>query len=139
MSKLVGTWELMEWTAKVGERTQRPFGGQVVGRLTYTEDGYMWATLMRTNRRALSTPTLAGATASERAAAAAGYINYAGRYREEQGSVVHRVDVSLMPNWVGTDQERHVAWEGEDLVLSTPPEKGRSGEMIVNRLRWRRI
>jgi hypothetical protein len=139
MSKLVGTWELVEWTATVGDRSQRPFGGDVMGRLTYTVDGHMWATLMRRDRRPLTATTLAGATASERAAAAAGYLNYTGTYTEMADRVIHHVELSLMPNWVGGDQERIVSWIDGDLVLSTEPETGRSGEVIVNRLRWRRI
>lgn len=139
MSDLVGTWELVEWTATVGERTQRPFGGDVVGRLTYTVDGHMWATLMRRDRTLIQATSLAGATASDRAAAAAGYLNYAGRYTEGDGRVTHHVELSLMPNWVGGDQVRNVGWEGDDLILTTDPEEGRTGEPIVNRLRWRRI
>ncbi|HSJ33473.1 MAG TPA: lipocalin-like domain-containing protein [Acidimicrobiia bacterium] len=139
MSSLAGTWELIEWTATVGERLQRPFGGDVVGKLTYTVDGHMWAALMRRDRRPVGATTLAGATASDRAAAAAGYLNYAGTYTDLGDRVVHHVEVSLMPNWVGKDQERIVRWVDGDLELSTDPETGRSGEPIINRLRWRRV
>lgn len=139
MSKLVGTWELVEWVANVGGRPRRPFGGDVVGRLTYTPDGYMWATLMRRNRDPLSAGSIAGATAAERAAAAAGYLNYAGTYAEDGDRVTHHVEVALMPNWVGIDQVRNIRWEGDELELSTDPETGRSGEPVVNTLRWRRL
>lgn len=110
-----------------------------MGRLTYTADSHMWATLMRRDRTLITAATLAGATAIDRAAAAAGYLNYTGTYTELDGRVVHHVELSLMPNWVGGDQERNIGWEDEDLVLSTDPEIGRSGEQIVNFLRWRRI
>lgn len=139
MSDLVGTWELVDWTASVGSRRQRPFGGEVTGKLTYTADGHMWATLMRRERPAVSAASLAGATASERAAVAAGYLNYAGTYTVLGDRVVHHVQVSLLPNWVGEDQERVVRWIDGDLELSTDPETGRTGEPIVNRLRWRRL
>ena len=139
MSDLVGTWELTDWVATVGERQQRPFNGDALGRLTYTHDGHMWATLMRKDRPLVSTSTLAGATATERAAVAAGYLNYAGTYTQTGDRVVHHVELSLLPNWVGRDQERIISWIGDDLELSTDPEPGRSGETIVNRLRWRRI
>lgn len=139
MSRLVGTWELVEWTAAVGDRRRRPFGGDVVGRLTYTTDGYMWAALMRRDRPPLTAGSIAGATASQRAAAAAGYLNYAGSYTEQEERVIHHVEVSLMPNWVGLDQVRNITWIGDELELSTDPEVGRSGEAVVNRLRWRRL
>lgn len=138
MSRLIGTWKLVDWTAAVGERLTRPFGGDVTGRLTYTADGYMWAALMRRDRPLLLTTTLAGATSTERAAAAAGYLSYTGTYTEYPARVIHHVDLSLMPNWVGAAQERNITWIGEDLELSTDPEIRRSGEEVVNRLRWQR-
>lgn len=139
MPELVGTWELVEWTATVGDRQRHPFGGDVVGRLTYTPDGYMWAALMRRDRRPVTAGSIAGATATERAAAAAGYLNYAGSYTQDGDRVMHHVEVSLMPNWVGLDQVRNITWIGDELELSTDPEAGRSGEEVVNRLRWRRL
>ncbi len=139
MSRLVGTWELVRWIAEVGERTQLPFGGDVSGFLIYTADGSMSATLMRRSRPAVSATTLAGATARERARAAAGYLSYAGTYTVEGRQVHHHVEVSLLPNWVGRDQIRNIRWVGEDLELSSDPEQGRSGVPIVNRLLWRRV
>ncbi|CAN5884808.1 lipocalin-like domain-containing protein [soil metagenome] len=143
MSQLIGSWSLVAWTASVGERVRHPFGGEAEGLLTYTDDGRMWATLMRRNRPSLSASTLAAATATERAAAAAGYLSYAGSYSDLGERVVHHVEVSLLPNWVGEIQERVVTWipteGGDDLELSTEPTAGRSGELIVNRLRWRRL
>lgn len=139
MSSLIGTWELVEWTATVNGRRSHPFGGNVAGRLTYTPDGHMWATLMRRDRDPLESTTLAGATASDRASAAAGYLNYSGRYTDEGERVVHHVDLSLMPNWVGDDQVRNITWRGDELELSTEPEAGPGGSAIVNRLRWKRV
>ena len=139
MSLLVGTWSLVEWTATVDDRVQRPFGGDVAGLLTYTDDGRMWAALMRKDREHVAASSFAAALAAERAAASAGYLNYAGTYTEKDDWVIHHVELALMPNWVGDDQERLVTWIGEDLELSTPPEQGRSGALIVNRLRWTRI
>lgn len=139
MSRLVGTWELVSWTARVGERTQFPFGGDVIGLLIYTVHGSMSASLMRGNRPPVSSGTLAGATARERAGAAAGYLSYAGTYTVEGRRVTHHVQVSLLPNWVGRDQVRNIRWVGEDLELSSDPETGRSGLEIVNHLLWHRV
>lgn len=99
----------------------------------------MSATLMRRNRPPVSATTLAGATARERAGAAAGYLSYGGTYTAEGARVVHHVEVALLPNWVGHDQVRNIRWVGEDLELSSDPETGRSGLEIVNRLLWHRV
>lgn len=106
--------------------------------LTYTADGWMWATLQRTDRGSLGTGTLAAATAEQRAAAAAGFLSYAGRYSADTETVVHHVELSLFPDWVGDDQVRLIDWVEDDLVLSTPPAISHGGRTIVNRLRWRR-
>ncbi len=144
MHDLVGTWELVEWTFTVdGVREARPFGGDPVGLLTYTADGWMWAALMKRHRKPLPTTTISAAPVVDRAEAAAGYLSYAGRYTIVGDEVVHHVVVSLMPNWVGDDQRRHIEWvdapDGtRDLVLSTPDTATDGGRKAVNRLRWRR-
>jgi hypothetical protein len=138
MDNLVGTWRLVEWTASVDGTVIRPMGGNVEGLLTYTADGRMWATLQRRDREPLDTGTLAAATAVQRAAAAAGFLSYAGRYTADADAVVHHVEFSLFPDWVGDEQLRLIDWVNGDLVLSTPPETSHGGRTIVNRLRWTR-
>lgn len=135
---LLGTWHLVEWTATVDDTVVSPFGGDVDGLLTYTADGWMWAALQRRGRALLDTGTLAAATGRQRAAAAAGYVSYAGRWTLDGDRVVHDVHLSLFPDWVGDHQIRMVTWEDADLVLSTPPERTAAGRVVVNRLRWRR-
>jgi Lipocalin-like domain len=140
---LVGTWRLFEWTATIDGRPARPFGGNTTGLITYTADGRMWGTLMRVGRADVEAPTLASASVEERARAAAGYLNYAGTYRVEPGKVIHVVEVSLYPNWLGGEQTRDVNWvdgpNGEnDLVLSALDHHP-NGTEVFNRLRWRRI
>jgi hypothetical protein len=138
MHSLVGTWRLVDWTASVGTAVTRPFGGEAEGLLTYTADGRMWAILQRRDRPTLGTGTLAAATAEQRAAAAAGFLSYAGSYTLDGDRVIHHVEMSLFPDWVGEDQVRLVEWVEGDLVLATPPSTTTAGRVVVNRLRWRR-
>lgn len=35
-------------------------------------------------------------------------------------TVVHRVKLSVMPNWIGGEQVRLVALSGDTVILSTP-------------------
>lgn len=145
IGSLVGTWELAGWTFTVdGDRETEPWGGDTVGLITYTADARMSVTLMRPGRPPAPTRTLSAAPARIRAAAAGGYLSYAGRYSVEDDRVIHHIEVSLMPDWVGSDEVRFIEWLDneagtQDLVLSTPPTQTDSGRTAVNRLRWRRI
>ena len=115
MSDLTGAWTLVEWTASNGEKARHPSGPDAVGRIIYSDDGFMSA-------------FLAAADGSSESLA------YSGTW-ELRGSeeVVHRVSLATVASFVGTDLVRTVSWEGSDLVLTTPPRDG-----WVNRLRWRR-
>jgi len=144
MQDLVGTWRLVEWTFTVnGSRPTRPWGGNPAGLLTYTTDGRMSASLMSHARPPATTRTLSAAPADIRAAAAAGYLTYAGSYSIDGDDVLHHIELSLMPNWVGTTERRHIEWmpsgETPDLILSTPPTPTDGGRLAVNRLRWARL
>ena len=121
----------------------KPFGGVTTGLLTYTPEGRMWGTLMRVDREPVDGHTLAAAPADQRALAAAGYLNYAGSYRVEGSTVIHSVEVSLFPNWIGGDQHRSMEWVenergGHDLVLSARSTTD-EGTSTYNRLQWRRL
>ena len=144
MQSLIGTWELIEWTFTVDDsRPTRPWGGNPAGRLMYTEDGRMSASLMSVGRPYAPTRTLSAAPIDIRAAAAAGYLSYTGSYSMDGNDVLHHIDLSLMPNWVGQTERRHIAWapseNGYDLVLSTPATRTDGGRTAVNRLRWSRL
>ena len=127
----------------MGDRTRRPWGGTATGLLTYTEDGRMWAALMATDRPDVPTRTLSAAPPLMRAAAAAGFLIYAGSYSIEGGDVIHHVEISLLPNWVGTTERRHIDWiqtdNGLDLELTTPPTDTDGGRVFVQWLQWTRI
>ena len=105
---VVGTWNLVEWTCE----GSHPLGDDAVGRLIYAEDGFMSAFLSRADG---SSDALA----------------YSGTWEKRGGDeVVHRVSLATRTSFVGRDLVRSVSWEGDDLVLTTPPP--------VNVLRWRR-
>lgn len=40
---------------------------------------------------------------------------------DDGGAVTHRIEGASRPDYAGTDQRRLVAWQGDRLVLSTPP------------------
>ena len=103
----------------------------------------MWAALMATDRPDVPTRTLSAAPPSMRAAAAAGFVIYAGSYSIDGDDVIHHVEVSLLPNWVGTSERRHIDWiqtdNGLDLELTTPPTDTDRGRVFVQWLQWTRV
>src|SRR3712207_5479695 len=46
---------------------------------------------------------------------------YCGRYEFRGETVIHHVELSLFPNWVGVEQERLVELRGDLMTLSTRP------------------
>ncbi len=68
-----------------------------------------------------SPPEIFSAGAQERARATDTYVSYCGRYEFRGDTVVHHVELSLFPNWVGVEQERLVEVKGDRLTLSTRP------------------
>jgi hypothetical protein len=67
-----------------------------------------------------------------------GFVAYAGRYSFHGDRVIHHVELSLFPNWVGSDQERWVELAGDRLTLSASPLL-LAGKLQVPRLVWERV
>ena len=62
---------------------------------------------------------------------------YCGSYEFGDGEVRHRVEMSLMPNWIGGEQVRLVAFDGDRITLSTPPTLI-DGRQQIATLVWQR-
>ncbi len=139
--EIAGTYRLISWHAESDDGISwEPFGPGTRGLITYTFEGRMAGMLMKADRPASSASNLPAAPQAEQAQMAAGYLAYAGSYSVTGSTVIHHVELSLFPNWIGTDQVRHITMtEDGDMVLSTPPSVSRSGKTVVSRLRWRRL
>jgi hypothetical protein len=85
----------------------------------YNDDGYMFVAIMAPHRLRFAADDLLSATKEEEALAEETYLSYCGRYDFLGDTVVHHVEMSLFPNWIGGDQERLVDLRGERLTLST--------------------
>jgi len=100
-----------------------PFGEPAAGLLLYAADGDMAAVVGRSDRPALAMDLLAGTVEApdrELAAAFRSAYGFAGTFVVEGDIVRHRIIASTVPNWVGTDQVRPYALEGEMLTLRPP-------------------
>jgi hypothetical protein len=138
--KIIGTWQLVSWvyTNDKGETTHY-FGEDARGILMYDTHGYMNAQLMRADRQRFSSESISSGTPTEAHGAFHSYLAYFGRYLEvAPGELVHTVEGSLFPNWVGHKEVRYAKIEHDLLILNTPPIPV-AGENIVFHVTWRRI
>jgi hypothetical protein len=114
-----------------------PLGEDAQGWLLYTPDGYMAAFLSRANRPAFETGEMLSADDAEKVRAWDSFFSYCGRYEVRGNEVVHHVESSIYPNWIGDAQARTMRLEGDRLILTTPPQKTRRG-VQTSEVVWRR-
>jgi len=136
---LVGSWRLVSWENRDADGTvSYPMGRDAQGYIMYNPDGYMSVIITGPHRPAFRDADMGGGTDEERASAAATCVSYCGRYELQAGRVMHYVELSLFPNWVGTTQERFLDLEGSTLTLSTAPVLY-AGQQRMAYLVWERV
>jgi hypothetical protein len=120
---LIGTWRLISWQNRslLDGEVSYPLGKDAVGYIMYGQDGYMSVAILSPDRPKFAAGDLLSGGAEERARAVGTYVSYCGQYEFLGDTVVHRVELSLFPNWVGVEQERLVEVMGDRLTLSTRP------------------
>ena len=137
--RVLGAWELVSFTVLHldADRTDYPLGSDATGIIMYTADGYMSAQIMRSGRRnyELFDPN---DDVQAAAAAATGYLAYSGSYQvdEENHTLHHQVEVSLLPEWLNTNQAREASFAGNEMTLVADDEL-RSGK-VRSALTWKR-
>lgn len=136
---LLGTWYLREAYAvdSQGERLFDVYGARPSGVIHYGADGRMTALITHDGRARLSGSDRQDATDAESASAYRSSIGYAGRYVREGDWIVHHVDISTYPNWVGTRLRREVRLAGDTVELRTAPQP-QAGVETVLKLVWQR-
>jgi hypothetical protein len=114
--QIVGTWKLVsvvyeDQTSK--ERTpiygEHPKGIQIA-----TAEG-RWLALMTGEGRGVPKAD------EEYAQAFKTMIAYTGRYRVDDGKVITKVEAAWNEAWVGTEQVRHIRFDGDRLYIESPP------------------
>ena len=136
MNTLVGTWSLVSYVTEAPDGTIGYHYGEAVGRLTYDAHGNMSGQVMRPGRA----DVVHGQSGLQEVRAAyAGYIAYFGTYDIGPGgdTVIHHVQGSLIPGWVGGHQVRRMRFEGKHLVLSADVHK--NGAIVRHTLTWQLI
>lgn len=134
--KLVGCWTLEAASSinSAGERDDTPYGLGPSGFLTYGDDDRMTALISYGGRKPLSPIT----SPSEQAEAFKTFFAYAGRYTLTENQLVHHVEISSIQNYVNRDLARTIRFEGNCIVLITPPSLV-NGKIQTIELTWRRL
>ncbi|MBI5878569.1 MAG: lipocalin-like domain-containing protein [Chloroflexi bacterium] len=120
-NSFVGAWRLLSSEFRYADGTAtRTYDS---GLLVYTADGYMSAQLMRRERPAFASTDRLGGTPDQIVAAYQGYRAYAGTYHVDAAAqtVTHHAEWNMLPNEVGADQIRAFEFDGDRLILRTPP------------------
>jgi Lipocalin-like domain len=140
-AQLLGAWRLTGYVAEAANGAAiHPLGADAFGYIMYTPDGHVCACLMRPNRAKFASADAMGGTPDELAAAAAGYLSYAGTFDvdEASGVVVHHLRIALAPNGIGNDFKRKVLLDGDKLELRALAPSLVGGEMRLMRVLWER-
>jgi hypothetical protein len=137
--RLIGTWRLADWARVDADGTRTPPLPGAKGLIAYTADGFMFATLMGANRAPFAGTDPMGGTAEEAHRAMSSGLSYCGRWRMEGDRLVHAVELSMFPNWVGAEMTRVVRFDGDRAVVTTLPitDKGKTFvfELVLTRAR----
>jgi hypothetical protein len=108
--------------------------------LVYDGSGSFSGQIMTRGRPYFATGNLLKGSDDEVRAAFEGYVAYYGRYTldEGEGLMIHEVDGSFFPNWIGDRQIRKFEFTQDGrLELSTLPIKGSRADLTVVLL-WQR-
>ncbi len=141
IQKFIGTWKLVTSEFRTSDgKVSYPLGDKAVGILMYDSGGRMAVQLMRPGRPRFASGDMRGGTPEEIKTAGEGYVAYFGTYEVDgkKSTVVHHVEASLFPNWVGQDQLRFFEFSADRLTLKTLPILS-GGQEITGILVWKKL
>lgn len=139
--QLIGAWELVEFESTLPDgRIFSPLGRRAQGSIVYSDNGIVSVNLTRGDRpRGGGSALFHALDDASVGPIVRGYMAYSGKFEvyEDRAVARHHFDLCLDPALIGTLQERHIAFPGEDLLeLSV-----RAADGVENpaRLLWRRV
>ena len=122
-AKLLGRWRIVEWVQRYDDgRRVYPLGRKPRGFIQYDEER-MFCFICSGDRAPLGGSQWT-APQEEKASAYGSCLAYAGSYEIVGDDILHKVNLSLYPNWVGTTQRRRAVLEDERLLLCARLEEG---------------
>lgn len=132
--EFVGTWRLVD--AEIGTSTdantpgQSLYGADVVGYLTYSNDGYISVHIGNAN---LPTSGYFAGLMKVLKLAGSTYFSYLGKYEIGKDRVVHYIEVSSHPNYFSDRQEYLFELNGDRLTLIQELPLGKNKKVIMRR------
>ncbi|MGV1769732.1 MULTISPECIES: lipocalin-like domain-containing protein [Rhizobium/Agrobacterium group] len=139
---LQGTWSLETFTSMDDAgAVVDVMGPNVSGYISYASDGWMSVQIMAANRKLYDFPEISGGKDDQLIAAATSYFAYAGRYTidPQAAIVIHHLQFSLLPNWVGGHQTRYIERASDTVLILSGDPAPLDGKQQVARLRWQRV
>jgi hypothetical protein len=134
--QLLGRWRIVEWVQRYDDgRERHPFGRDPQGFIQYDAQR-MFCFVCSAGRKPLPGSQWEVPEA-DRAAAYSSCFAYSGTYELAGDELLHKVELSLNPNWVGTTQRRRALLRDERLVISARMEEDTS-EARTAELIWER-
>ena len=140
LEKFAGTWKLVSLESRSEDEAFQPLGQDCKGILFLDARGALSVQLMNPMRPHFASGDNLDGTDDEIRAAYQGFLASWGRYSvdEAEGKLRYRVEGSLFPNWVGSDQERSYELKDDRLTFTTPQTVVR-GKPTVSVLIWERV
>ena len=152
----LGIWKLNEWSVEKpdGKKTY-PFSGNVSGYLMYHPNGWMSANLMQNDRINISDDRLKISKISHLLKnkteisfegdlletiknffmASNGYVSYAGTFNADDSNVYHNIELSLLPQWVGTTLTRKHSFSSKNSLLTLSAEFNGFKDLLI----WKKV
>jgi hypothetical protein len=133
----VGSWKLISYESfSLAGEVSYPLGKDAIGRINYDAAGRMSVQIMRPGRPQMEGLIRTGGTPEQVITAYRGYTAYYGVYTvdEARSVVIHKVEGSLFPNYVGTDQVRHYSFSGKRLTLQADLQQGGRSKLVWEKL-----
>lgn len=149
--RFAGTWKLQSMVKTSSDgRVSKPLAEHPLGYISYTQDGFMHAILMKSGRGLIGVAPeeLSDAAGTQKLLMSWKYIKaglrylkavtsciaYCGTYDVSGNTVVHHVQAAMVPDWIGTDLKRDFVFSGNILTLIARDAAGN-----VMTLAWERI
>ena len=128
---------MKEWRIELGDGSTRyPFGTDAVGQILYTHEGKMSAVIMTGNRSRFGKHSARHLSESQKIVAFDSYFHYAGTWVIEGDQLVHSVDFSLNPDFMGTQQRRSAKLQDPYHLTLSAREKSDGGTSRLHYLEW---